>query len=74
MRRVEENEVTPALHTDPALTRKSVPVIREVLGADRVTERPPTLGGEGFSRYSRGRASRPLLVGNFPGGARRRGG
>ncbi len=51
---VEENEFTPALYNDPALTRKTAAVLKEVLGAERVTERPPTLGGEDFSRYSQG--------------------
>jgi hippurate hydrolase len=51
---VDENEFTPALYNEPALTRKTVGVLREVLGGDRVRERPPVLGGEDFSRYSQG--------------------
>jgi hippurate hydrolase len=51
---VEENEFTPALYNDPALTRKTVAVFKEVLGAEKVTERPPVMGGEDFSRYTQG--------------------
>jgi hippurate hydrolase len=50
---VDPEEFTPALHNDPALTRKTVALFKEVLGPDRVQERPPMMGGEDFSRYGR---------------------
>ncbi|HXG10717.1 MAG TPA: amidohydrolase [Gemmataceae bacterium] len=50
---VDPGEFTPALVNDPTLTRKTVAVFREVLGADKVHERPPAMGGEDFSRYGR---------------------
>jgi hippurate hydrolase len=51
--RVVPEEFTPALVNDPALTRKTVTVLRQVLGADNVQERPPIMGGEDFSRYGK---------------------
>jgi len=53
-------EYTPALLNDSALTRKTVAVLRHVLGADNVEARPPVMGGEDFSRY--GRAGVPILM------------
>jgi hippurate hydrolase len=50
---VDPGEFTPALLNDPALTRKTVALFKEVLGADKVLERPPVMGGEDFSRYGR---------------------
>jgi hippurate hydrolase len=52
--KVEVGEFTPALINDAKLTRRTVALFREVLGPDNVLERPPVLGGEDFSRYSRG--------------------
>jgi amidohydrolase len=51
--RVDPEEFTPALLNDPALTRKTVALFKEVLGPDKVVERPPVLGGEDFARYGR---------------------
>ena len=41
----------PATRTRPS--RKTVALFKEVLGADKVYERPPVMGGEDFSRYAR---------------------
>lgn len=57
---VDPAEFTPALHNDPGLTRKTVAIFREVLGADKVHERPPIMGGEDFARY--GRAGVPIFL------------
>jgi hippurate hydrolase len=51
---VNESEFTPALYNEPALTRKTMGVLKEVLGAEKVRERPTVMGGEDFSRYSQG--------------------
>jgi hippurate hydrolase len=48
------SEYTPALHNDPALTKRITGVFRDVVGAENVKERPPLMGGEDFSRYSQG--------------------
>jgi hippurate hydrolase len=50
---VHPEEFTPALHNDAALTRKTVTLFKDVLGADKVLERPPVMGGEDFSRYGK---------------------
>jgi hippurate hydrolase len=51
--KVDPEEFTPALLNDPALTRKTVALFKEVLGADKVLERPAVMGGEDFGRYGR---------------------
>lgn len=52
--KVVESEFTPALYNNPELTKKIVGVFRDVLGADKVKERPPLMGGEDFSRFAQG--------------------
>ncbi len=51
--KVDAARFTPALINDPALTRKTVALFREVLGEERVHERPMSLGGEDFSQFVR---------------------
>jgi hippurate hydrolase len=58
--KIDPAEFTPALVNDTTLTRKTVGLLKEVLGADKVQERPPILGGEDFSRY--GRAGVPIFL------------
>ncbi len=58
--KVDPEEFTPALLNDPTLTRKTVALFKEILGPDKVLERPPVLGGEDFSRY--GRAGVPIFL------------
>jgi hippurate hydrolase len=58
--KVDTAEFTPALYNDPALTRRTVGVFREVLGADKVSARPPVMGGEDFSRY--GKSGIPVFL------------
>jgi hippurate hydrolase len=53
-------EFTPALFNEPKLTRQTVALFKEVLGPDKVQERPPLMGGEDFSRY--GRAGVPIFM------------
>ena len=50
---VLEEEFTPATYNDPQLTAKAAEVFRSLLGDDHVFERPPTMGGEDFSRYAK---------------------
>jgi amidohydrolase len=52
--KVDPGEFTPALVNDRALARRTVAVLRQVLGDGGVEERPPVMGGEDFSRYGRG--------------------
>jgi len=51
--KVDLGEFTPALVNETKLTRKTVGLFKEVLGAEKVHERPPVMGGEDFSRYGR---------------------
>ncbi len=48
------NEYTPALYNEPKLTRKTTALFKELLGNDKVVERPVIMGGEDFARYARG--------------------
>ena len=50
---VDPGEFTPSMFNDPALTRRMVPVLHDVIGKGRVHERPMSMGGEDFSQYSR---------------------
>ena len=47
------NSFTPALINEKELTQKLVAVFQDVLGADRVHERPMSMGGEDFSQFTR---------------------
>jgi hippurate hydrolase len=58
--KVDPGEFTPALYNEPGLTRKTVAVFKDVLGADKVLERPPIMGGEDFSRY--GKTGIPIFL------------
>jgi hippurate hydrolase len=62
---VDENEFTPALYNEPGLTRKTVEVIREALGGDKVRERPPVLGAR-TSRVTARAACRSACSGWAP--------
>jgi len=48
---VVNDEFTPKLENDPALTRKLVDLFKQVLGEDKLHPRPTIMGGEDFSRY-----------------------
>jgi hippurate hydrolase len=48
---VDEGQFTPSLSNDAELTKKMVALFQKVLGADKVQERPMSLGGEDFSRF-----------------------
>jgi hippurate hydrolase len=50
---IDPGEFTPAVFNEPKLTRKTVALFRDVLGDEKVTERPLTMGGEDFGRYGR---------------------
>ncbi|MFC1759798.1 hypothetical protein ACFL2H_13700, partial [Planctomycetota bacterium] len=45
---------------DQDLTKRLVPVFKQAIGADNVTEGEPSMGGEDFSRY--GKAGVPILM------------
>lgn len=58
--RVDAGEFTPAMVNDSKLTRKTVALFKELLGDDKVEERPLMMGGEDFGRY--GRAGVPIFM------------
>ena len=58
--KVDPGEYTPALVNEPKLTRKTVALLKDVLGEDKVHERPPVMGGEDFSRY--GQQGTPIFM------------
>jgi hippurate hydrolase len=45
---------------DPALTRKTIAVFKELLGPEQIHERAPIMGGEDFARF--GRAGVPIFL------------
>ena len=47
----EAEQYTPALVNGPKLAGKMIALFKEVLGAERVHNRPPSMGGEDFSRF-----------------------
>jgi hippurate hydrolase len=49
--RHDPGEYTPALVNHPKLANRMIGVLKDVLGSDRVHERPPSMGGEDFSRF-----------------------
>lgn len=48
---IREEEYTPATYNDPALTKAAVNVLKEALGANRVQQQAPVMGGEDFGRF-----------------------
>jgi hippurate hydrolase len=58
--KVDPGEFTPATVNDRELTRRTVSLFRDVIGAENVVERPPTMGGEDFGRF--GRAGVPIFM------------
>ena len=51
---------TPALYNDPAVTKRIADALARGLGASRVSETAPVMGGEDFSQY--GRAGVPATL------------
>ena len=57
---VDPGEFTPALVNESKLTRRTVALFKEILGENKVFERPPVMGGEDFGRY--GKAGVPIFL------------
>ena len=58
--KVEVSEGTSATYNDPAVTKRVAAALSRGLGASRVEEHPPVMGGEDFSEY--GRAGVPAAL------------
>jgi len=57
-----ESDYTPSTYNDPALTTRVMAAVSQSLGEARVYERPPSMGGEDFSQYSRTEEGVPSLI------------
>jgi hippurate hydrolase len=65
--RIELDDFTPAVFNDAKLAKQTALVFRDVLGAEKVHEMGPVMGGEDFGRY--GRENIPIFfffVGTMP--------
>ncbi len=51
--RVDLDDFTPAVYNNPELAKKTTTLFRDLLGADKVHETGPVMGGEDFGRYGR---------------------
>jgi hippurate hydrolase len=51
--KVDPGQFSPALLNEAGLTRKTVALFKDVLGADHVHERPPSMGADDFALYGR---------------------
>ena len=49
---VLKDQFTPATYNNPELTKRLVAVWKKTLGADKVKQTEPTMGGEDFSEFS----------------------
>ena len=54
------SEGTPSLWNDEKLAERIVPVFRQAIGSQNVTEAEPSMGGEDFSHY--GKAGVPIMM------------
>jgi amidohydrolase len=50
---IQWGENNPVTYNDPALVEASLPSMRRVLGADRITSPRPQMGAEDFSKYQK---------------------
>jgi len=50
---VDLDDYTPAVYNNPPLAKKTTTLFRELLGADKVHEIGPVMGGEDFGLYGR---------------------
>ena len=57
-----QNDYTPSTYNDPKLTERVMTAISDSVGADRITKRPPSMGGEDFSRFHRTRHKVPTFM------------
>lgn len=48
---LRDHEHTPSTYNDPAITHAAADVLRAALGAERVIEQKPVMGGEDFGRF-----------------------
>jgi len=59
---VIEDTYTPSTYNNPEMTERVMTAISAELGEKRVYARPPSMGGEDFSRYGRADADVPTVI------------
>ncbi len=59
---VIESDYTPSTYNDPDLTARVMGAVAASIGTERVYERPPSMGGEDFSRFARTSDNIPTLI------------
>ena len=57
-----EQDYTPSTYNDPDLTAKAMAAITAAIGADKVSERAPSMGGEDFSQFTRAADGVPSFI------------
>ncbi|MEL6370055.1 MAG: amidohydrolase [Pseudomonadota bacterium] len=57
-----ESDYTPSTYNDPALSERAMGAVAASIGAEHVTKRPPSMGGEDFSQFSRTAEKIPSLI------------
>ncbi len=51
--KVHDDEFTPAGYNDPELTAGAVEIFKAAFGADKVLQKPPSMGGEDFGQFAK---------------------
>ncbi len=59
---VIESDYTPSTYNNPEMTTRVMAAISKSVGEDRVYERPPSMGGEDFSRFGRTSDDIPTVI------------
>ncbi len=59
---IVEKTYTPSTYNDPAMTERVMGAVAAEIGEARVYTRPPSMGGEDFSRYGRTDDDIPTLI------------
>ncbi|MEZ5983062.1 MAG: peptidase dimerization domain-containing protein [Parvularculaceae bacterium] len=57
-----EPDYTPSTYNEPALTTRVMGAVAASIGEERVYERPPSMGGEDFSMFSRTADKIPAVI------------
>jgi hippurate hydrolase len=57
-----ESDYTPSTFNDEQMTARVMSAIAKTIGEERVYERPPSMGGEDFSRFGRTSDDIPTLI------------
>jgi len=56
------DDYTPSTYNDPALVKRLTKSMQTILGAEKVVQREPVMGGEDFGRYGRTEEKIPIAM------------